>query len=75
MNSGLHPNDFFILESCSRKPQVHFLLVARQVCFYFTAHTCFKKISLAYPILYLSKCVQGSTCFSKIPTIAASVKN
>ena len=35
------PNEFFILESRSQKPHVHFLFIARQVCFHFTSHTRF----------------------------------
>ena len=36
------PNNFFILESCSRKTHVDFLFDARELRSYFTAHTCFR---------------------------------
>ena len=58
---------FLFWEGCLRMPHVHFLFLARKVCFSFTTFTCFSENMFVYAFLYLSKCVHASTWFSKIP--------
>ena len=65
MNRGLHPNNFFILESCSRKPRVDFLFAAKYVFLLLTRDL--KQFNLYIDFVYLSKCVHAIACFLKIP--------
>ena len=58
-----------ISERLFAKATCLFSFVVHQVCSYFTAHICFKKISFAYAFPLLRKCVHASTCFPKIPAI------